>query len=155
MTQNSPTDDGDEGVDRSQTNSGDTTTMSDSNSVTAVQEYKDLGPSERDLLKKPDLDEMSLEELQIEYRTLDRFELNAMKHEDYWERIHQIWRELRDRTDVQQPKCPECGARNWGQSPGDPIHCNGCGKEGVHDDDLREVIYDAWRQMIGMEEESA
>lgn len=123
--------------------------------VTIVQKYKSLGPSERELLAKPDLEDMSLEELQIEYRTLDQFELNAAEHEEYWERYHQIWREIKERTEVQEPPCPECGGRSWSQSPGEPLYCGKCGKEGVYDDDLREAIHTAWDRMLGMGEVSA
>jgi len=119
---------------------------------TDVSEYKEFGPSERELLEKPDLDDMSLEELQVEYRTLDQFELHAMEHPDYWERYPDIWKELKERTDVQQPECPDCGARDWGQTPGDPIHCT-CGKEGVRDKELREEIYEAWDRIIGVLDE--
>lgn len=72
-------------------------------------------------------------------------------HEDAHERKSDVWQEIRSRTDVEEPECPECGARHWGQAPGDPVYCCECYTEGGHDIEVQ--VHDVWDAM--MEEVSA
>jgi tRNA(Ile2) C34 agmatinyltransferase TiaS len=50
-------------------------------------------------------------------------------HEDVHERQREVWREIRERAESEEPECPECGAQQWAQSPGDPAYCRECGHE--------------------------
>lgn len=43
------------------------------------------------------------------------------------DRIREIWDELAERSDVDQPPCPECDARDWYWVPGKPYFCRDCG----------------------------
>lgn len=100
------------------------------------------------------LDEMTLEELRNEYRRMDPRELNAMKDPEEWERYHSLWNELLDRTDVQQPECPDCGARDWGQALDNPPHCRECQSEvhpemGVDPEVYETQIHATHRKILG------
>lgn len=66
-------------------------------------------------------------------------------HEDLHERHAELWNEMRSRADVEEPECPECDRRRWGQAPGDPAHCSDCGYEAGHD--LEVQIHDVWDAM--------
>lgn len=103
---------------------------------------------------RPDLTDMTLEELREEYSDLTEKmhtgEVRAIDDDGLWGRAHQIWDEIRSRVDVQEPRCPECGARKWGQSMGNPKHCRGCGMELYDpDDELRSDIEGAWNEIMG------
>lgn len=76
-------------------------------------------------------------------------------HEDAHDRMMSVWNELRSRVDVNRPECPECGARDWGQSPGDPKRCGDCGFEvfGEDDEELRKEIDDAWSVILDGEQD--
>ncbi|MWG36454.1 hypothetical protein [Halomarina oriensis] len=114
-----------------------------------------------------DVDQMSDEALQREYADL-REESVAMSISDEEsvamsisdeesvamsisdeesDRLADLWNELTRRSDVQQPKCPECGARDWGFS--DHIECRDCGY-GTHseEDELRQDIQSAWNRIM-------
>lgn len=64
---------------------------------------------------------------------------------DAWDRRDDVWKALESKVDVDQPECPDCGARRWGQAPGDPAECIGCGLTAGRD--LEEEIHEAWRKI--------
>jgi len=66
-------------------------------------------------------------------------------HEDIHERQEEVWREIRDRSESEEPKCPECGAQRWAQSPGDPAYCRECGHEARAP--RENAIHKAWDAM--------
>lgn len=86
-----------------------------------------------DALNRPRLSEMSLEELREEWQSSDFHEIDPRTHPLLWERAHDLWDELVERSDVEQPECPECGARNWGGGWDQPSHCRECKAE-VHEE---------------------
>lgn len=110
----------------------------------------DLAPAD----ERPNLEDMSLEELREEYSELSTAiherTVRAIDDDGLWNRAHEMWDELRSRVDVQEPECPECGARKWGQASGEPKHCRGCGMDLYDpDDELRSDIEDAWSEIMG------
>lgn len=94
---------------------------------------------------RPDPEKMALEELREEYR--NRADIGYSDPEDQ-DRKMALWYELRDRTDVEQPACPECGEGNWGQAPGEPVQCNSCGEYLGENPELRQEIQNAWNEIM-------
>lgn len=90
-------------------------------------------------------EEMELEELREEYS-----DLAGLGPSEPWEqdRKMNIWYELCDRVDVDQPECPHCGERNWGQAPGEPVRCNACDHPLGRDPELRQEIQNAWNEIM-------
>ncbi len=90
-------------------------------------------------------EEMELEELREEYR-----DLAGLGPSEPWEqkRKMDLWYELCDRVDVEQPPCPECGDGNWGQAPGEPVRCNSCDYMLGRDPELRQEIQNAWNEIM-------
>ncbi|MFC7077888.1 hypothetical protein [Haloarcula halophila] len=43
------------------------------------------------------------------------------------DRRHELWNEMRARTDADPPECPECDGTRWTQGMGQPKHCTQCG----------------------------
>jgi hypothetical protein len=66
-------------------------------------------------------------------------------HESVSQRARTLWPEIKSRADTEEPPCPECSARDWGQVPGDPIVCGECGYEGRRNDE--QAVFDAWDAM--------
>lgn len=64
---------------------------------------------------------------------------------DAWDRRDELWKALEKRAEVEQPECPGCGGRRWGQAPGDPVTCVQCGR--AVGSDLEREVHDAWRQI--------
>lgn len=92
-----------------------------------------------------DPEEMSLEDLREEYLEVADI---GYSDPDKDERKMALWHELRDRVDVEQPECPTCGERNWGQAPGEPVMCNACGDSLGKNPELREEIQAAWNEIM-------
>lgn len=97
------------------------------------------------------VEELSGDELVDQHREL----LDAL-HDDYAPHIHdwhetavsrqsEVWNEIRDRADTEEPECPDCDTRRWGQAPGDPATCAGCGREARPE--TEEAIHEAWEAM--------
>lgn len=92
-------------------------------------------------------DEMGLEAIREEYSELRERSVSGSATEPEWNRIGELWNELRERTEVEQPECPACGARDWGFS--DHIECSRCGTAPAPDaQNLRDEIQSAWEQMM-------
>lgn len=90
------------------------------------------------------LSEQSIDELRAAFVDItDRLvenDLDESTTDQLQERGVAIWEELCERTDVDQPECPECTARDW-WSDG-LAYCRGCGwQPGPADaQTLRDVI---------------
>lgn len=98
-------------------------------------------------MDRPDPEEMDMDSLRTTYANLREESMSGLLDESEWEWMHDAWNELRSRVDVDQPECPECGARNWGF--GDHISCNECDRPTEFDeDDLRAEIQKAWTAII-------
>lgn len=70
-----------------------------------------------------------------------------------WDRRHELWQEMRDRTDADSPECPECGASSWSQELGGPKHCNGCGFAPTDEDmELIQEIDSYWRSVKAVDD---
>jgi predicted RNA-binding Zn-ribbon protein involved in translation (DUF1610 family) len=67
-------------------------------------------------------------------------------HETVHERCDALWSEIRNRTETDEPPCPDCGGRRWGQAAGDPVHCRQCGHEGPAE--TENAVHEAWDAMI-------
>lgn len=65
-----------------------------------------------------------------------------------YQRTTDVWSELCERSEVEQPACPECDVRDWGQKFGGPVICKRCGHR-VADRDLEEQIREAWNEILG------
>lgn len=64
-------------------------------------------------------------------------------------RMSDLWDELESRADVEQPECPECGSRSWGQVPGGPTRCGGCDLHlGMEHEDLSTEVGKAWERIL-------
>lgn len=105
-----------------------------------------------------DVEEMAVDELREEFKELSQLMAYDYAphlydwHEDAHQRQLSVWDELKERSDVEEPECPDCGARNWGQSPGDPKHCRECLRQVFREPELREEIDDAWDAILGGEQ---
>ncbi|WP_224332903.1 hypothetical protein [Haloprofundus halobius] len=93
-------------------------------------------------------DEMSVEELREEYAELHEQMMSGVLEANRHDRMMGAWNELRERTEVEQPECPECGARNWGFS--DHTECRDCAF-GPADTDLLNDIQSAWDSIMHAE----
>ncbi|MCD2204382.1 hypothetical protein [Halobacterium sp. KA-6] len=87
------------------------------------------------------LDEATLTQ---EYRELNERRFSHTASEADRERRQQVWNELLERTDVEQPECPECGSHRWGFT--DHTECTDCGY-GPTDPELLGEIQSAWEQI--------
>jgi hypothetical protein len=95
---------------------------------------------------------MDLDELRDEYTTLREEQFSGVLDIEGVARVSDLWHELRRRTDVDQPECPECAARNWGFS--DHTSCNACGyAPGMDEQDLLDRIQSAWDQIMHGQED--
>lgn len=101
-----------------------------------------------------DVTDLSLEELREEYEELTERRFSHTITEEGRERRGEIWTELLERTDVEQPECPECGARSWGFS--DHTECMDCeyGPR-MNEQDLIDDIQTAWDKIAGKRPEEA
>ena len=108
--------------------------------------------TEENPTEREGVESLPTDELQEEYADLQEQHASSIitpeEDGEIYDRKLRIWRELRERAEVEQPKCPDCGGRSWGQNIGEPIHCNECGKEGVQDDDLRAEIHESWQVIL-------
>lgn len=96
-----------------------------------------------------DVDEMSIEELREEFQEVadevdfrEPYEGQA----DVWDRHEELWNALEERSNVEQPECPECGHRGWGQSPGDPVVCLECSHMASRS--LEESVHESWDRIV-------
>jgi hypothetical protein len=101
-----------------------------------------------------DTDEMTLAELREE---LDELQERVDFWEPYegqeaaWDRRDEVWAALRERADVEPPKCRKCGGRRWGSAPGDPVECMECGWTASRS--VEEDVRDAWDAITEGEDE--
>lgn len=94
------------------------------------------------------ISELSLSDLRTEYKNLTEAWVSGRLSEAERERRADMWATLLNRTDVEQPACPNCGARNWGF--GDHIACRECDHATAYEDDeLRAEIQAAWNRILG------
>ena len=103
-----------------------------------------------------DTDEMNLSELREEFAELqDRVDFwePYEGQEDAWDRRDEVWKALEERTNVDQPECPECGGSRWRQAPGDPVECHSCGWTATAA--VEEDVHNAWREIAEGVEGSA
>jgi hypothetical protein len=98
--------------------------------------------------ERPPIEELSLADLREDYKNLTEAWLSNRLSESERERRAKMWTALQRRTDVDQPACPNCGARNWGFS--DHIECRACDYATAYEeDDLRAEIQTAWNRILG------
>ena len=91
--------------------------------------------------------EMELKDLREAYANLREESMSGLLDDAEWDWMEDAWNELRKRVDIQQPECPECGARNWGF--GEHISCRACGRgTEFEEDDLRKEIQISWTAII-------
>lgn len=65
-----------------------------------------------------------------------------------WERRVDLWREMKARTEAEEPECPECGGQDWHQTAGDPMHCGDCGIElGQPHMDTIDAVNEYWQEV--------
>jgi len=88
------------------------------------------------------LDEATLTQ---EYAELNERRFSRTASEADRERRIAVWNELLERTDVEQPECPECGSQRWGFT--DHTECMSCGY-GPTDPELLGEIQSAWDQVM-------
>jgi hypothetical protein len=68
--------------------------------------------------------------------------------EPAWERRGDLWREMKSRTDAEEPECPECGGREWHQTAGNPMRCGDCGIElGQPHMDTIDAVNEYWEEV--------
>ena len=99
------------------------------------------------------VEELSDEALVEQHRTIAEhiYENGYRPHLVDWHgevarRTSETWREIKARADTGEPSCPSCGARDWGQVPGDPVECSECGYEAGRADE--RAVHDAWDAMF-------
>lgn len=100
-------------------------------------------------ISQADPGDMTLAELRDEHADLEDVVDPFSPYEgqeDAWDRKQKVWRAIRKRVDVQEPKCRKCGERHWSQAAGDPVVCRGCGAEGGAE--IEEAVHDAWDAML-------
>lgn len=105
-------------------------------------------PIELDFEPVEDLDGEKLVEQQSELvqQLWDSYQPHVHDwHEKVQMRQTKVWQEIRDRAETEEPECPECDSRHWGQSPGDPAYCSCCGYEAPGE--VEEEIHEAWDAM--------
>lgn len=69
------------------------------------------------------------------------------KQEELYDRRTELWNEMKSRVDPSIPTCPECGASQWTQTPGDPKECSDCGYQ-PQDQTLIKEISEAWEEIM-------
>jgi len=78
------------------------------------------------------------------------------RRDELWSRRHDLWSEMRDRTDAEPPACPECGHTKWQQEFGGPKSCCGCGWTPTADEmDLIDAIDRYWSTVQSIGEDAA
>ncbi len=96
-----------------------------------------------------EVSKQTTDELRTEYGNLSEKEISEGLSDDEYDRKMDLWKELENRADVDYPACPDCGSKSWGQSFGDPKHCNDCGLElGMNQMDLVNQIDAAWEKVL-------
>lgn len=96
-----------------------------------------------------DPNDLSDVELAAEYRELNERRFSHTISEEGRERRSVVWGELLERTDVQQPECPECSGRNWGFT--DHTVCVEC-DYAPEDADLLDDIQSSWDAVMAVGE---
>lgn len=99
-------------------------------------------------------EEMSQTALREEYADLRGQEFDTSLTDEQADRARELWNELESRVETDYPCCPRCGETDWGQSVGDPVTCNSCGRElaagQVAGDEQRLArINDQWDRVLG------
>lgn len=98
-----------------------------------------------------DVSDLDVETLREEHAELNERKFSRTLSADGQERLGDVWAELRQRVDVDQPECPECGARNWVFT--DHTECAECSfGPRMDDEELLEEIQLAWDRIAGREE---
>lgn len=94
-----------------------------------------------------DPEELSDDDLADEYLELNELRFSRMKSLDEKEasRRTAVWQELRSRSDVEQPECPECGESKWTFT--DHTECASCG-HGPTDHELVDEVHRGWEQIV-------
>lgn len=99
------------------------------------------------------VEELTDDEVVEQHRTLGEFLYeNGYRphvvdwHEDLYHRSQDTWRAIKARSETKEPPCPECGGRDWGQVPGDPVVCGECGYEARREDE--RAVHEAWDAMF-------
>jgi len=84
----------------------------------------------RHTLTNRDVEQLSKAALKAEWsETFEQIAAGVAENIDKaWDRRHELWQEMRARTDADPPKCPECAeTAGWSQELGGPKECNACG----------------------------
>ncbi|WP_284007797.1 hypothetical protein [Haloarcula pelagica] len=70
------------------------------------------------------------------------------------DRRHELWTEMRARTDADPPECPECDGTRWTQAIGGPKHCTQCGLglSEQHQETI-EAVDDYWESVQSVPED--
>jgi len=101
-----------------------------------------------------DVEDLDTSTLREEYEELNERRFSHTITENGRNRRVNIWQELRHRSDVLQPECPECGARNWTFT--DHTECSDCGYGlSMGDEALLQEVQSAWDQIAGRRNQEA
>jgi Zn ribbon nucleic-acid-binding protein len=105
----------------------------------------------RHTLTNRDVEQLSKAALKAEWsETFEQIAAGVAENIDKaWDRRHELWQEMRARTDADPPKCPECAeTAGWSQELGGPKECNACGwMPSSEDMDLIEEIDSYWQSV--------
>ena len=105
----------------------------------------------RHTLTNRDVEQLSKAALKAEWsETFGQIAAGVAENIDKaWDRRHELWQEMRARTDADPPKCPECAeTAGWSQELGGPKECNACGwMPSSEDMDLIEEIDSYWQSV--------
>lgn len=92
-------------------------------------------------------DEMEYDEIAREYQDLKDADLSGGLEDPLIDRLVDLWDELRERSAVEQPECPACGARNWRFI--DHTECAACDYAPEMDEqDLLNDIQVSWQKIL-------
>lgn len=104
--------------------------------------------------EKMDQDELT-QEWHNAYERTEFGPLDDSERDEVWDRRRDLWQEMKSRSDVEPPECPECGGQRWVQAVGDPKHCGNCDLVlGPDHEDLIDQINSAWWAIQGRTEEA-